>query len=107
MKASDPLLHRQLDHFAKSCRSALACDRVIIVSLFWDEEVESEATAVSYSMEDTEHEITDLLHTLLSAAATVIGNSPLELILQDKRDGSQVPFKVSKPIEVQWEEEDG
>lgn len=107
MRASDPMLHRQLDHFARACRQATASDRVIIVTLFWDDEIGKEATAVSYDMKETDHVVTDLVHTLLSAAATVMGSTPLQLIIKNKQDGTEIPFHVDQPFDASWEEEDG
>ncbi len=102
MKGSDPIMHHQLYQFAEAARKSMACERIIIISTFWDEDAKKNVTALTLADEKDNQsdadQMADIVDTLLQGAATVMSDSGFELYTKNTRSNGELEkFRVDKP----------
>lgn len=93
MKASDEILHEQLNHLVKMGRQAVVADLCVMVAKGYDEEVEATASMVVFSLVDEEKKSEDeamqaVVLALAQAIDTILrSRTNMEVILRHRKSG--------------------
>lgn len=102
MKASDPVLHQQLGYLADSGRKSIGgATAMLVLTSFYDEEEKANANMMACAVADDinagEEQVDLMIRTLVLSLGNLLSQSThLEVVLRDKRDGTELDDIMKK-----------